>query len=198
MPTRPDASPTAVAIVASAGGLTAISQVLAALPADLDAAVIVVMHLLPEHRSRLSQVLRRASGLQVTTAENGEGMEAGHVYVAPPDRHLLVEADGRLRLDAGPPVHHVRPSADVLLVSLAGACDGNCLAVVLSGTGFDGADGARAVKLSGGRVLVQDPSSSEHGGMPRAAIAAGAADSVISLQEMAPAIVAYVAEINGS
>jgi two-component system chemotaxis response regulator CheB len=84
----------------------------------------------------------------------------------------------------------------VLLGSLAGASGGNCVAVVLTGTGTDGAAGAKAVKLAGGHVLVQDPESSEYGGMPRAAIAAGAADRVISLGEIAPAIVAFVAEIN--
>jgi two-component system chemotaxis response regulator CheB len=185
-----------VALVASAGGLVAISRVLEGLPNDLDAAVIVVMHLLPEHRSVLPELLSRKTGLHVKVAETGDAIEPGHVYVGPPDFHLVVDGDGTLRLDSGPPVHHVRPSADMLLGSLAGSCDGKCVAVVLSGSGSDGADGARAVKFAGGRVLVQDPNSSEHGGMPRAAIAIGAADSVMSLGEIAPAIVAYVAEMN--
>jgi two-component system chemotaxis response regulator CheB len=196
MPSRPEHTPTAVAIVASAGGLTAIGRVLEALPDDLHAAVIVVMHLLPEHRSMLSQLLDRKTDMRVKTAENGDEIAAGRVYVAPPDVHLILDSGGRLRLDTSPPVHYVRPSADVLLGSLAGACGGNCMAVVLTGTGTDGAAGAKAVKLAGGHVLVQDPDSSEHGGMPRAAIAAGAADSVISLGEVATAIVAYVSEMN--
>jgi two-component system chemotaxis response regulator CheB len=196
MPSPPESSPTAVAIVASAGGVTAISRVLQALPDDLDAAVIVVMHLLPEHPSVLTNLLERATGMNVKTAENGDEIASGCVYVAPPDVHLILDSGGRLRLDTGPPVHYVRPSADVLLGSLAGSCDGNCLAVVLTGSGSDGAAGAKAVKLAGGHVVVQDPDSSEHGGMPRAAIAAGAADSVISLGEIAPAIVAFVAEMN--
>jgi two-component system chemotaxis response regulator CheB len=196
MPSQPDNGTTAVAIVASAGGLTAISRVLGSLPDDLDAAVIVVMHLLPEHRSVLPHLLGRTTGMRVKPAENGDEIATGCVYVAPPDVHVILDSGGRLRLDTGPPVHYVRPSADVLLGSLAGSCDGNCLAVVLTGSGTDGAAGAKAVKLAGGHVLVQDPDSSEHGGMPRAAIAAGAADSVISLAEIAPAIVAYVAEMN--
>lgn len=166
------------------------------LPNDLDAAVIVVMHLLPEHRSMLSQLLGRKTDMQVKTAENGDELAAGYVYVAPPDVHLILDSGGRLRFDSGPPVHYVRPSADVLLGSLAGACGGNCIAVVLTGSGTDGAAGAKAVKLAGGHVLVQGPDSSEHGGMPRAAIAEGAADRVISLREIAPAIVAFVAELN--
>ncbi len=183
-------------MVASAGGLAAISRVLEALPDDLNAAVIVVMHLLPEHRSALSEIFRRSTGMPVKTAENGDEIKASCVYVAPPDVHLIMDSGGRLRLDSGPPVHYVRPAADILLASVAGACAGNCLAVVLSGSGTDGAAGAKAVKISGGRVIVQDPDSSEHGGMPRAAIAAGAADRVISLIDIAPAIVAYVAEMN--
>jgi len=196
MPNRADSSTTAVAIVASAGGVTAISQVLEGLPDDLDAAVIVVMHLLPEHRSVLTNLLGRATDLFVKTAEDGDEISPGRVYVAPPDLHLILDSGRRLRLDTGPPVHYVRPSADVLLGSLAGACGGNCLAVVLTGSGTDGAAGAKAVKLAGGHVVVQDPDSSEHGGMPRAAIAAGAADDVISLGKIAPAIIAYVAEMN--
>jgi two-component system chemotaxis response regulator CheB len=196
MAIRTETRPTAVAIVASAGGLAAIGRVLEELPDDLDAAVIVVMHLLPEHRSVLPELLSRRTGMSVKVAETGDVIESGHVYVGPPDVHVVVDEEGKLRLDSGPPVHYVRPSADILLDSLAGVCDGNCVAVVLTGSGSDGADGARAVKVAGGRVVVQDPDSSEYGGMPRAAIAAGAADSVISLAEIAPAIVAYVAEMN--
>ncbi len=193
MSSRPSC-PTVVALVASAGGLTAISQVLQGLPDDLDAAVVIVMHLLPEHRSALAQIFGRSTGLEVKTAENDDEVGPGRVYVAPPDVHLVIDAGGRVRLDTGPPVHYVRPAADILLESLAGSCAGNCLAVVLSGSGSDGATGAKAVRTSGGRVIVQDPDSSEHGGMPRAAVAADAADSVLPLPEIAPAIVAYVAD----
>lgn len=196
MPSRPDNGTTAVAIVASAGGVSAISRVLEGLPDDLGAAVIVMMHLLPEHRSVLSRLLERTTGMRVKTAENGDEIAAGCVYVAPPDVHLILDSSHRLRLDTGPPVHYVRPSADVLLGSVAGSCNGNCVAVVLTGSGTDGAAGAKAVRLAGGHVLVQDPDSSEHGGMPRAAIAAGAADSVISLQDIPTAIAAFVAEMN--
>ena len=195
MSSRPNSCPTVVALVASAGGITAIGRVLSGLPDDLDAAVIVVMHLLPEHRSALAQIFARSTGMEVTTAENGEQIETACVYVAPPDVHLILDAGGRLRLDTGPPVHYVRPAADILLASVAGACAGNCVAVVLSGSGSDGAAGAKAVQISGGRVIVQDPESSEYGGMPRATIAAGAADSVLSLLEIAPAIVSYLTEI---
>jgi two-component system, chemotaxis family, protein-glutamate methylesterase/glutaminase len=122
-------------------------------------------------------------------------LEDGWVYVAGPDAHLVVTAEHRLRLDTGPPVHYARPAADVLLTSLAGAYGGSCLAVVLTGAGTDGADGARAVKAAGGRVVAQDRSSSEHFGMPGAAIATGSVDDVLSLSEIAPAISAFVTEM---
>jgi two-component system chemotaxis response regulator CheB len=185
---------TTVALVGSAGGLAAISRVLSALPDDLDAAVIVVMHLLPDRPSTLPDVLRRHTGLRVKAAETDDAVEPGWVYVAPPDAHLLLGADGRLRLDAGPPVHHVRPAADTLLDSLAAFGDGSSLAVILSGSGSDGASGAAAVKAAGGRVVVQDPATSEHAGMPAAAVATGSADSVVPLAEIAQAIRSFVAE----
>jgi chemotaxis response regulator CheB len=189
-----EAPPEAVVVVgASSGGVEDRAGTLAAVHAQ-DCEPLVANRIY-EHRSVLSHLLGRTTGLHVKTAENEDEIAAGCVYVAPPDVHLILDG-GRLRLDTGPPVHYVRPSADVLLGSLAGACDGNCVAVVLSGSGTDGAAGAKAVKLSGGHVLVQDPDSSEHGGMPRAAIATGAADSVITLGEIAPAIVALVSEMN--
>ena len=182
-----------VAVAASAGGLTAIRSLLSILPNDLHAAVLVVMHLLPEHRSRLAEVLRRETELHVKTADSRDTLEPGWVYVAPPDAHLLLDLDGRLQLDTGPPVNYVRPSADVLLESLAASCNGNCLAVVLTGTGSDGASGARAVKDAGGTVIVQDPASAEYAGMPQSAIATGAADAVLPLAGIADAITAFVA-----
>jgi two-component system chemotaxis response regulator CheB len=191
----PDGRPAAVAIVASAGGLDAIGRVLSSLEAGLRASVIVLVHLLPERRSMLPELLGRRTDLHVKQAEDGDVLEDGWVYVAGPDAHLVVTAEHRLRLDTGPPVHYARPAADVLLTSLAGAYGGSCLAVVLTGAGTDGADGARAVKAAGGRVVAQDRSSSEHFGMPGAAIATGSVDDVLSLSEIAPAISAFVTEM---
>jgi len=196
MPTSTETPTPAVAIVASAGGLAAISRVLAGLPDDLGAAVIVVMHLLPEHRSMLAQLLGRHTDLHVKTAETGDEIRPGWVYVGPPDVHVLVNGEGQLRLDTGPPLRHLRPSADRLLDSLANDYDGRCLAVILTGAGSDGASGALAVKTAGGRVVVQDPESSEYGGMPAAAIATGAADSVTSLEKIASVIREFAANRN--
>src|SRR5438270_9959584 len=192
MEPAPEDGPLAVALVASAGGLDAITRVLGALDAGLGAPIIVLVHLLPERRSLLPELLARRTDLNVKQAEDGDVLEDGWVYVAAPNLHLLVTAEHGLRLDDGPPVHHARPAADILLESLADVYDGNCLAVVLTGAGTDGADGARAVKAAGGRVIAQDESSSEHFGMPGAAIATGSVDDVIALSAIAPAITAFV------
>src|SRR5438128_9274904 len=190
---RAVARPTEViALVGSAGGIRALSHVLAGLPADLEAAVVVVLHLQSGHESLLAGVLARSSALPVKQAGRGDRLQPGHVYVAPPDAHLVVRGDGSLQLDTGPPIHHVRPSADVFLSSLASSHPRRSLAVVLSGTGSDGAAGASAVKAAGGLVLAQDEATSEYFGMPSAAIASGSVDRVLALDEIADAVVGFV------
>jgi two-component system, chemotaxis family, protein-glutamate methylesterase/glutaminase len=181
-----------VALGASAGGLSAAARVLGELPADFPAAVVVVLHLMAQHPSFLAEILDRRTSLPVTQAVDGDRLEAGRVYVAPPDAHLLVDADGRLVLDGGPPVHYVRPSIDRLLASLAESYEGRAVAVVLSGTGKDGAEGVRLVKAGGGTVLAQNSETSEHSGMPEAAVATGAVDRVLPLGEIAAALVKAV------
>jgi two-component system chemotaxis response regulator CheB len=181
-----------VALVGSAGGLRGFVSVLEALPADFPGAIVVVLHLQAAHPSMLATVLSRASVLPVKQAEGGDVLEPGHVYVAPPDAHLIVSDDGRLQLDTAPPIHFLRPSADMLLESLAAAYGAESMAIVFSGTGTDGAAGAAALKASGGRVLVQDEDSSEYFGMPAAAIARGVVDEVLALERIAPAMLEFV------
>jgi two-component system chemotaxis response regulator CheB len=181
-----------VALVGSAGGLRGFIRVLEGLPNDLAAAVVVVMHLQAAHPSMLATILARSSPLPVKQAEEGDRLEPGHVYVAPPGAHLLVRADGSLQLELTPPVRFLRPSADVLLESPATAYAADSLAVVFSGTGSDGAAGARAIKASGGVVLAQDEESSDYFGMPSAAIASGAVDQVLALDQIAGAVVGFV------
>jgi two-component system chemotaxis response regulator CheB len=111
--------------------------------------------------------------------------------VAPPDAHLLVDEDEMLHLDHSELVHHVRPSADVLLLSLAQNHRGPCTAIVLSGTGIDGAAGAAAVKRAGGRVLAQNEATSQYFGMPGAAILAGGVDEVLPLDAIAAAVLQW-------
>jgi two-component system chemotaxis response regulator CheB len=177
--------------VGSAGGIGALQVVLRGLPADLDAAVLVVIHLTPLAPSVLPAILGRSTELRVEQAVEGALLEPGVVRVAPPDAHLLVDEDETLRLDHSELVHHVRPSADVLLLSLAQNHDGPCTAIVLSGTGLDGAAGAAAVKRTGGRVLAQDEATSQYFGMPGAAILAGGVDEVLPLDGIADAVLQW-------
>jgi two-component system chemotaxis response regulator CheB len=187
-----DAAERVVALGASAGGLTAAAHVLGNLPDDVPAAFVVVLHLMAEHPSFLAEILARRTRLPVTQAAEGDRLEPGKVYVAPPDAHLLVTSDGRVALGTEPPVGHLRPSIDRLLASLADSYDGRAVAVVLSGTGRDGAEGVRLVKAAGGTVLAQSPETSEHSGMPEAAAATGAVDRILPLDEIAAAIVEAV------
>ena len=188
---RPAVDPV-VGVGASAGGVAAVREVLDALPADFPASLVVVLHLMPDHPSYLAEILRRTSRLPVVQAEDGQALERGNVYVAPPDNHIVVGLDHRVALDQSPPVRFVRPSIDRFLGSLADACDGRAVAVILSGAGSDGAEGIRRVKAAGGTVLAQAAATAEHDGMPGAAAATGAVDSILPLGEIAGAIVAAV------
>jgi two-component system chemotaxis response regulator CheB len=175
-----------VVLGASAGGPLALGDILAALPHDLDAAVVVVLHLMAGHPSLLANVLQRRTNLEVTQARDGEALAAGRVYVAPPDAHLTFAADRTVRLDPAPPRRHHRPSLDTTFESAADAFDRDTIAVVLTGTGNDGAEGVLRVHERGGLVLVQD--DAEFDAMPTAAVATGAVDRVLPLGAIAPAI----------
>jgi two-component system chemotaxis response regulator CheB len=177
-----------VALAASAGGLPALSEILAALPAGFAAPILIVQHLDPHHRSWLAEILTRRTALRVVQAVGGERLAAGTVYIAPPGRHLLVGTAGDLTLSDAGRVHFVRPSADLLFASLAESWGAGAIAVVLTGTGRDGADGVCAIKAHGGTVIVQDEASAQFFGMPDAAIRTGTADRVLPLDAIAPAL----------
>jgi two-component system chemotaxis response regulator CheB len=174
-----------IALGASAGGIVALDRILSELPPDLPSAVVVVQHLEPHRPSLLAEILNRHTELVVTEARDGERLRPGRVYIAPPDRHLLVEADGTLRLSAEGPARGLRPSADRLFESVAAHAGGRVIAVVLTGTGRDGAAGIVAVKRGGGTVLAQDRTSSAFFGMPSAAVATGSVDQVLPLDAIA-------------
>jgi two-component system, chemotaxis family, protein-glutamate methylesterase/glutaminase len=177
-----------VGLAASAGGLAALTHVLSSLPADFAAPLLVVQHVDPRHRSWLAEILGRRVALAVTQVRGGERIAAGTVYVAPPDHHLLLRQSGALDLSDLARVQHVRPSADLLFTSLAEAWGAGAIAVVLSGTGRDGADGVLAIKERGGTVIAQDEAA-EFFGMPAAAFRTGVVDQVLPLDDIAPALV---------
>jgi two-component system chemotaxis response regulator CheB len=137
----------------------------------------------------VANIFARSSVLPVAEARAGDVLMAGRVFVAPPGHHLLVGPEGVLALSDAVPVHFVRPAADVLFSSLAESLGTQAIAVVLTGSGLDGADGVRVIKGHGGTVLVQDRATSEVFGMPLAAAATGCADRVLPLQEIAPALI---------
>lgn len=182
-----------VAVAASAGGVSALQELVAALPADLPVPVVVVQHVDPRHRSLLTEILRRRTTLSVETAVEGTRLVPATVYIAPPDQHLLVDY-ARISLSHSELVHFVRPSADLLFESVAGAYGPSAIAVVLTGTGTDGAMGVEAVKKTGGTVIAQDEATSDYFGMPSAAIATGCVDFVLPLAEIPDAIVTLVTQ----
>ncbi|GAB2775923.1 chemotaxis protein CheB [Streptomyces daliensis] len=177
-----------VAVASSAGGIQGLSALLGALGAGFPVPVLVVQHLDPRHRTVLAEVLARRTELRVKLAEAEEHVRPGTVYVAPPDRHLLIDTDGVLSLSHAEMVHFVRPSADLLFESVAAAYGPGVLACVLTGSGKDGAMGVEAVKTRGGTVISQDPATAEFSGMPRSAVDTGAVDFVLPLEEIAAVV----------
>ena len=154
-----------IVIGAAAGGGQALMQLTAALPADFPLPVLVVLHVGP-HPSLLPALLSRTCPLPVSHAVHGEAIESGHIYVAPPDHHLLVE-DGRTVLTRGPKEHHTRPAVDPLFRSAALAYGRGAIGVVLTGQFDDGTSGLQAIKRAGGTTVVQDPDEAFVSSMPR-------------------------------
>ena len=186
-----------VAIAASAGGITALSRVLGGLPGGFPVPVLVVQHLDPRHKTVIAEVLGRRANLPVRLAQEGDKAQPGTIYVAPPNRHLLVGADGVLTLSSSELVHFVRPSADLLFESVAGSYGPRAVACVLTGTGSDGAMGASAVKSRGGTVIAEDPETAEFKSMPEAAVASGSVDFILPLDEIA-AVIRGLVEVSAS
>ena len=177
-----------VALASSAGGFRALAQVLTPLPQDFPVPVVIVQHLDPRHSSLMAQILSRRTRLCVVEARNGERVQPGYVYVAPPDRHLLINGDRTMSLTQTELVHFVRPSADLLFESVAASHRERAIAVVLTGTGSDGSMGVKAIKEKGGTVIAQDEASAEFYGMPGAAVRAGCVDFTLPLSEIGPAL----------
>ncbi|HVX19527.1 MAG TPA: chemotaxis protein CheB [Acidimicrobiales bacterium] len=181
-----------VAIGSSAGGVVALTRVVKDLPATFPAPILVVQHLDPRHETVIAEILAKRTSLHVQLAAEGETTSPGTVYIAPPNRHLLVGANRTLMLSDAEMVHFVRPSVDLLFESVAAAYAERVVGVILTGSGTDGAMGVEAVKERGGTVIVQDPESAEFSGMPQAALATGAVDFVLGLEEIPSALHALV------
>lgn len=172
-----------VVLGASAGGVETLRDLFSALPGELDAAVLVVLHLSPGSSSLLPHILDRAGPLPAVAARDGDPVVPGRALVAPPDRHLLV-VDGRVVLSSGPKENGHRPALDVTMRSAALAYGPRLIAVVLTGMLDDGAAGLRAVRRAGGMTIVQNPEDALFPSMPRHALAATTVDHVLSADEI--------------
>lgn len=181
-----------IAIGASWGGLRAVSEILSALPDDFDVAVVVAQHRRNDASDGgLAGILGLRTRLTVRDAEDKDPIEPGHIYLAPPDYHLLVD-DRHFALSIDEPVNYARPSIDVLFESVAEAYRERAIGVILTGANWDGAAGLARIKALGGVAVVQDPARAERRDMPSAAIAATVADAVLPLEEIGPFIYGLV------
>jgi two-component system chemotaxis response regulator CheB len=182
-----------LALVTSAGGLNALTQVLAPLSARLPAAVLIAQHRDPAAPvDNLAAILDRHSAMPVRAARDGDHLQVGTVLVTPAATHLIVTSNAELALLETGDLPPARPSADLLLATLAVTAGPGVLAVVLTGTGHDAQAGIRAVHRCGGTVFAQDQASAEHFGMPSAAIATGLVHAIHPLPELAAAITAHL------
>ncbi len=177
-----------VVIGASAGALDAFYGVLPGLPKDYALPVLIVMHVPPDKKSVIAELLAAKCALAVTEAEDKEPLAPGHVYIAPPDYHLLVESDGHISLSSDEQVLYSRPSIDVLFESAADAYDSSVIGVVLSGANHDGAAGLAKIVASGGRALVQRPDLAYAATMPQAAADACPTAEILTLAEITAAL----------
>ncbi|MDR5798028.1 chemotaxis protein CheB [Caballeronia sp. LZ008] len=175
-----------IVVATSTGGLEALSQLLGALPSDLPASVFVVMHI-GAHPSILPAILQSACDLPVRHAADGEPFAESTIYIAPPDRHLLL-CDGKTLLSSGPKENFTRPAADPLFRSAAVMYGRRVIAVVLTGDLDDGAAGLKAVRACGGYTIVQDPADCRSPSMPINALRATTADVIAPIGVLGAAI----------
>lgn len=167
----------------SAGGVEALLHLVRGFPADLPASVLITIHLSRQFKSALDELLSSAGPLPATFVKDGDGLRKQRIYIAPPDRHMIVE-DHRLYLGTGPRENNARPSIDAMLRSAAVCCGGRTVGVVLTGSLGDGASGLYAVRQCGGLTVVQDPRDAAFSEMPQTALDKARPDHVVSLAEM--------------
>ena len=183
-----------VAMATSAGGLNALTVILGGLPVNFPAAITIVMHVSPDHKSLLVAILKCRTLLTVKQAQTGDVLCHSCVFVAPPNHHMSVLEGGILELSStsAEKVHHARPSAEPLFTSVAGVYQQNAIAVVLTGGDGDGSIGVQIIKEKGGRVIAQDRLTSEDYSMPETSIQTGDVDFILPLEKIAPKLIELV------
>ena len=181
-------------MAASVGGLKALSVILGGLPANFPAAIAIVMHVSPDHKSLLAEILNSRTRLEVRQARTGDILCHSSVFVAPPNRHMFVAKGGRLAISSSTSekVHHARPSAEPLFASVAGVYQKQAIAVVLTGGDGDGSFGVQIIKEKGGRVIAQNRPTSQDFSMPETSIMTGDVDFILPLNEIAPKLMELV------
>src|SRR5215213_5112597 len=177
-----------IVIGASAGGFDALKNLVKDLPQDLQASIFVVWHIPPDVTGVLPQILNRAGRLAAANAVDGERIEPRRIYVAPPDRHLILE-NSHVRVTKGPKENRFRPAVDPLFRSAAYAYGARVIGVILSGALDDGTSGLWAIKYHGGVAVVQDPSDAEIPSMPQNALREVEVDHVVPVSGMADLLV---------
>jgi two-component system chemotaxis response regulator CheB len=187
------ASKDIIVIGGSAGAVEVLKTLVEALPSDLGAAVLAVVHIPPSSPGRLPEILQRRSALPVAWAVDGQPIETGRVYIAPSDQHLVVEL-GRVRLTRAPRENHSRPAIDPLFRSAALVYGPRVIGVILSGRLDDGTAGLWAVREQGGTSVVQDPDEAVHPDMPRNALEYTVADHVVPAGQLGPLLVRLAGE----
>ncbi|MFZ6646939.1 chemotaxis protein CheB [Undibacterium sp. TJN25] len=180
-----------IAIGASAGGVEALGILLQALPPDCGCAVAIVLHMPPDRSSLLPELYQPRCALRIKEVEDKEPVQAGTVYFAAPNYHMLIEPDFTFSLSMDAPGNYSRPAIDFLLDSAVHAYRQRMLAIILTGASIDGAAGLKEVRARGGLGWVQDPQQAASPVMPAAAIALAGADRIMSLAEMAADLAAW-------
>lgn len=189
-PVKPDYF--VVAIAASLGGPKAIAEVLEDLPSDFPAPVVICQHITPGFSDDLARWLSSETGHRVQEASDGQRLVKSEFFIAPSHLHLVVNPSGVVRLDDSEPVGGFKPSCDLMLSSVAQSFGKKALGVVLTGMGRDGARGLHAIRTAGGHTIAQDQATSVVFGMPGEAVALGAAEQVLALDEIGAQLVRWV------
>jgi two-component system chemotaxis response regulator CheB len=191
------ATPNLIVIGGSAGAIEALLELVPQFPAEIDAAICIVVHFPADSPSLLPQLLRRHTKLSVSPATEGAELKSGQIYIAPPDWHLLIE-DHTCRLSHGPREHGYRPSIDAMFRTAAEAFGTNTVGVILSGSLDDGSAGLRHIRLRGGRCVVQDPSDATFPGMPTNAMRQVNVDRSVAISQMGQVLLEIVDRLKPS
>jgi chemotaxis response regulator CheB len=186
------ATPEIVAIGSSAGGPSALAALFTRLPANFSVPIVVVQHLTADFMPGLASWLGRVSPLKVRLAEQGDLPTVGEILIAPGGSHLRISADKRIVLDSNRGQHRHHPAVNAMMESVASCYGSRAIGVILTGMGDDGANGLRTMHSVGARTIAQDEQSCAVFGMPAAAIALGAAEFVLPLEKIAPALSALI------